>query len=63
MDEEGEQAAASTQQLCVLHRQVRFSPKLITRPHRHFRESHRQPCKEEQAATVEDLGQTSEENK
>lgn len=26
-------------------------------------ESHRQPCKEEQAATVEDLGQTSEEKK
>lgn len=57
MDEEGEQAGASTQQLCVFFaRQVRFCPKLITRPHRHFRESHRQ-----QAATVEDLGQTSEE--
>lgn len=55
MDERGEQAAVSTQQLCALHRQVRFCPQLITRPHGHFRDGRTPLCKDEQAATVVDF--------
>ena len=44
VDEEREQAGASTRQLGASHRQVRFCPVIITRPHKHFKYSHTQPC-------------------